>query len=127
MFHIAPLPPSDPIVLRDVTATHRGGRGIHSVDLALAGGSSTVIVGGNGAGKSTLLDVLSGGMRPESGDLGRLPAVLAAGPSPSFPSTARSPLACRSPCADSCRWGAGRTPARGVACAATTSTPSPGR
>ena len=52
----------------------------HDIDLALEAGVITSIIGPNGAGKSTLINLLSGSLRPDSGqvlfrgkDITRLP------------------------------------------------------
>ena len=52
---------------------------LRGVDLDLAGGSVTAVMGRNGAGKSTLLAALAGSLRPSSGGVqvsGRVPGAL---------------------------------------------------
>src|SRR4030042_1823862 len=41
----------------------------HDIDLALESGVITSIIGPNGAGKSTLINLLSGSLRPDSGQI----------------------------------------------------------
>ena len=47
----------------------RGASLLRGVDLTFAGGETVAIVGPNGAGKSTLLRLLSGDLRPTSGEI----------------------------------------------------------
>jgi tungstate transport system ATP-binding protein len=56
-----------PIVCRGVEVVHNGVRLLTGVDLAIARGSYTTILGANGAGKSTLLRVLHGLVAPTRG------------------------------------------------------------
>jgi len=56
------------LTLRGVSVVYPDGtQALDGVDLELAPGSTTVIVGGSGSGKSTLLDVLTGLREPTTG------------------------------------------------------------
>ncbi len=55
--------------LTGVAARYRTSDVLHDVDLSVARGEIVAIMGRNGAGKSTLLRLLSGLMRPTSGDV----------------------------------------------------------
>ena len=55
--------------LKAVFAGYGGGNVLHSVDLECAKQTITCIVGPNGAGKSTVLRVISGLLRPSSGEI----------------------------------------------------------
>ena len=64
--------PVDPFVRLDAVSKSYGkGSGrldlLRSVDLALASGSTTSLVGRSGSGKSTLLSLIAGLMRPDAG------------------------------------------------------------
>jgi len=64
--------PVDPFVRLDgVSKSYGKGSGrldlLRSVDLALASGSTTSLVGRSGSGKSTLLSLIAGLMRPDAG------------------------------------------------------------
>jgi branched-chain amino acid transport system ATP-binding protein len=61
------LPPS--ITLSGVTAAYGRIEVLHGVDLVVPAGSVFALLGPNGAGKSTLLKVISGRMRPTSGEV----------------------------------------------------------
>ncbi len=54
---------------RNLTRTANGRRLVDAVDLSFASGQLSLIVGPNGAGKSTLLKLLSGQLRPDSGEV----------------------------------------------------------
>ena len=57
------------IELQGVVAGYGGGDVLQGVDLTVGRGSITCIVGPNGAGKSTVLRVISGLLRPRSGQV----------------------------------------------------------
>lgn len=60
----------DPVLeLRDVCAAYEKVKVLHGVDLVVPGGALVAILGPNGAGKTTTLRVMSGLMRPTSGQL----------------------------------------------------------
>jgi branched-chain amino acid transport system ATP-binding protein len=61
------LPPS--IVVDDVRAAYGRIEVLHGVDLVVPPASVFALLGPNGAGKSTLLKVISGRMRPSSGQV----------------------------------------------------------
>jgi branched-chain amino acid transport system ATP-binding protein len=61
------LPPG--ISVRGVHASYGRIEVLHGVDLEVPAGSVFALLGPNGAGKSTLLKVLSGRMRPTSGEI----------------------------------------------------------
>jgi branched-chain amino acid transport system ATP-binding protein len=61
------LPPS--IVVESVRAAYGRIEVLHGVDLVVPQGSVFALLGPNGAGKSTLLKVISGRMRPTSGQV----------------------------------------------------------
>jgi branched-chain amino acid transport system ATP-binding protein len=61
------LPPS--IVVESVRAAYGRIEVLHGVDLVVPPGSVFALLGPNGAGKSTLLKVISGRMRPTSGQV----------------------------------------------------------
>jgi len=58
------------LTLAGVTAGYGGGDVLQGVDLTCDAGSITCIVGPNGAGKSTVLRVVSGLLRPRTGEVG---------------------------------------------------------
>src|SRR3982750_4327042 len=58
-----------PIVCRDVEVVRDGVRLLTGIDLAVAQGSFTTVLGANGAGKSTLLRVLHGLAAPTRGTI----------------------------------------------------------
>jgi len=71
-----PVPPTTApfeVRLAAVGAHHDGHVALHDVDLLVAPGSMTLVVGANGSGKSTLLSVLSGTHAVSSGALERAP------------------------------------------------------
>lgn len=51
----------------NVTATYRGGAGVHDLDLTVAAGEVVALVGLNGAGKTTLMHLALDMLRPHSG------------------------------------------------------------
>jgi ABC-type branched-subunit amino acid transport system ATPase component len=57
------------LVVDGVTAGYGGGDVLHEVSFSVPEGAITCIVGPNGAGKSTLLAVISGLLRPRSGQV----------------------------------------------------------
>ncbi len=61
------LPPS--IAVNDVRAAYGRIEVLHGVNLVVPPGSIFALLGPNGAGKSTLLKVISGRMRPTSGEI----------------------------------------------------------
>ena len=63
----SPVP--DLLRMSGVFAGYGGGHVLQGVDLACAPGTVTCIVGPNGAGKSTVLRVVSGLLRPSSGEV----------------------------------------------------------
>ena len=67
--------------LEEVVAGYGGGDILRGLDFCVDAGSITCVVGPNGAGKSTVLRVVSGLLRPRSGDV-RLDGVSIAGLSP---------------------------------------------
>jgi ABC-type sugar transport system ATPase subunit len=60
----------DPLLsVRGLTKRYGGVQALAGVDLEVRPGEVHALVGENGAGKSTLLKILSGAVRPDSGDL----------------------------------------------------------
>jgi ABC-type branched-subunit amino acid transport system ATPase component len=57
------------LVVDSITAGYGGGDVLHDVSFRVPAGQITCIVGPNGAGKSTLLAVISGILRPRSGQV----------------------------------------------------------
>ncbi|HEY2508234.1 MAG TPA: ABC transporter ATP-binding protein [Streptosporangiaceae bacterium] len=57
------------LVIDGITAGYGGGDVLHDVSFSVPAGAITCIVGPNGAGKSTLLAVISGMLRPRTGDV----------------------------------------------------------
>jgi branched-chain amino acid transport system ATP-binding protein len=60
------MPPSETgalLSVRGLTASYRGLRALHEVDLEIAAGELVAVVGANGAGKSTLLRAIAGQMQ----------------------------------------------------------------
>lgn len=55
--------------LNEITAGYDGSNVLKGVNLEIEAGSITCIVGPNGAGKSTVLRVISGLLKPRSGDI----------------------------------------------------------
>jgi branched-chain amino acid transport system ATP-binding protein len=64
-----PDPSTAAVALRDVRAAYGAIEVLHGVDLTVMPGQVHALLGPNGAGKSTMLKVLSGQMRPTSGEL----------------------------------------------------------
>lgn len=62
-------PPPGPLVLRDVTYAHAGGRGVADVNLTIPPGAFAGIAGPSGAGKTTLADLIVGLIVPQSGSV----------------------------------------------------------
>ena len=60
---------SNVLEVQGLTAGYGGGDVLHDVSFAVPEGSITCIVGPNGAGKSTLLAVISGLLKPRSGQV----------------------------------------------------------
>jgi osmoprotectant transport system ATP-binding protein len=61
---------TDPLfTLSAATLRHPGGEGLGPVDLTIAAGSTTVLLGTSGAGKSTLLRLLNGLLSPGGGQV----------------------------------------------------------
>ena len=65
----APDEPPSGIVVEGVRAAYGRIEVLHGVDLVVPPGSVFALLGTNGAGKSTLLKVISGRMRPTSGEV----------------------------------------------------------
>lgn len=63
------VPPNDPILIQGVTLAYGDHRVLDGLDLAVAEGSITALLGGNGAGKSTTLSALLGFVRVQSGEI----------------------------------------------------------
>jgi ABC-type branched-subunit amino acid transport system ATPase component len=57
------------LVIDGITAGYGGGDVLHDVTFTVPAGTITCIVGPNGAGKSTLLAVISGVLRPRTGQV----------------------------------------------------------
>src|SRR5512140_1255139 len=55
--------------IENLVAGYEGGNVLKGVNLEIEKGSITCIVGPNGAGKSTVLRVISGLLKPRSGDI----------------------------------------------------------
>ncbi|WP_164214934.1 ABC transporter ATP-binding protein [Virgibacillus sp. YIM 98842] len=60
--------------LKDISITFNEGtpdekKALHSIDLNLEKGDFVTVIGSNGAGKSTLMNVVSGGLKPDVGDV----------------------------------------------------------
>lgn len=55
--------------IRGVMVRFGGNQVLDGIDLRMARGSITALVGGNGAGKSTLFNVVSGFIRPSAGEV----------------------------------------------------------
>lgn len=61
--------PANVIELRELRAGYDGVEVLHGMDVTVHAGEVLAVLGPNGAGKSTLLKVMSGLLRPMSGDL----------------------------------------------------------
>ncbi|MCQ1949566.1 MULTISPECIES: ABC transporter ATP-binding protein [Arthrobacter] len=57
------------LVLEGVSAGYGAVRVLHGIDLSVAEGSITTVVGANGAGKTTLLRTITGQLRPSAGSI----------------------------------------------------------
>ena len=57
------------LCFEDVTATYRGGAGVHNLDLSISSSEIVALVGLNGAGKTTLMRLALGMLRPETGEV----------------------------------------------------------
>jgi branched-chain amino acid transport system ATP-binding protein len=57
------------LTVEGITAGYGGGDVLHDVSFEVPAGAITCVVGPNGAGKSTLLSVISGVLRPRSGQV----------------------------------------------------------
>jgi zinc/manganese transport system ATP-binding protein len=66
--------PRAPLVLHDLTVSHRGHAAVHHLSGSFAPGALTAVVGPNGAGKSTLLAALAGSRPDHQGRIDRDPA-----------------------------------------------------
>jgi iron complex transport system ATP-binding protein len=68
---VSPLPQADQVVARLTGVSVRRGDAtvLHHIDWTLRAGERWVVIGANGAGKTTLLQVLSGALRPSTGDV----------------------------------------------------------
>lgn len=62
-------PASFRIQLRELRKSFGGVEVLHGVNLEVRGGRTLVLLGENGAGKSTLVRLLSGAMKPDSGQI----------------------------------------------------------
>ncbi|MDM7989741.1 ABC transporter ATP-binding protein [Arthrobacter sp. zg-Y877] len=60
---------SSALALDGVSAGYGAVQVLHDIDLAVAEGSITAVVGANGAGKTTLLRTITGQLRPSSGSI----------------------------------------------------------
>jgi len=75
--HASPLPPAVPgcadarvvAQLRDVSVRRGETEILRTIDWTLRAGERWVVIGANGAGKTTLLQVLSGALRPTTGEV----------------------------------------------------------
>lgn len=64
------VPPAPDVVITDVTFAYPGGAAVlDGIDLTLAGGTTTALVGTSGAGKSTLAALVAGLQYPTSGSI----------------------------------------------------------
>jgi osmoprotectant transport system ATP-binding protein len=61
---IAPL-----VQLDDVTKRYAGAAAVHSIDLKIERGLTTVLIGPSGCGKSTLMRLIIGLIKPDSGEI----------------------------------------------------------
>ncbi|KQM63419.1 ABC transporter ATP-binding protein [Sphingomonas sp. Leaf17] len=62
-----PIPPTDPILIADLTLSYGPTAVLNGLSLRVPAGSITALLGGNGAGKSTTLSALLGFTRARSG------------------------------------------------------------
>lgn len=62
-------PPEASLAATDITRSFFGNVVLKNVSLAIRAGSIHALLGENGAGKSTLINVLSGGLKPDSGSI----------------------------------------------------------
>ncbi len=62
-----PIPPTDPILIADLTLSYGTNVVLNGLSLQVPAGSITALLGGNGAGKSTTLSALLGFARAQSG------------------------------------------------------------
>lgn len=60
---------SELLVLRNISKNYAGVRALDSVDLTITRGEIHCLVGENGSGKSTLIKIISGFVRPDSGQI----------------------------------------------------------
>jgi ABC-type sugar transport system ATPase subunit len=61
--------PAPVLEVRDVSKRYGAVRALHQVSLSLSRGEVIGLVGDNGAGKSTLVNVISGAVRPDTGQI----------------------------------------------------------
>lgn len=64
----------------NVTATYRGGAGVHDLNFSISAGEIVALIGLNGAGKTTLMRLALGMLRPKQGEVRVLDHALAALP-----------------------------------------------
>ena len=57
------------IEIREITKNYGGLKAVDNISLDIFSGEITAIVGGNGAGKSTLIKIISGYLKPNSGEI----------------------------------------------------------
>src|SRR5436309_15111886 len=60
---------SDIVRVEDVTVSFSGFKALNGLTFAMRPGELRVVIGPNGAGKTTLLDVITGKVRPQSGQV----------------------------------------------------------
>ena len=92
--------------IRGLSKSFGGVKATDNVSLDFADGSLTAVIGPNGAGKSTFFNLITGALRPESGQI-RLNGVDMAGRSP--PDNGPTPSGSRSGAAG---WPGSRSPTR---------------
>ena len=61
--------PSPILIVNDVSKSFGGLQAVNRATLDVAGGSITGLIGPNGAGKTTLFNLISGFLRPDSGEI----------------------------------------------------------